>query len=112
MIIEYPNGDTYEGTMVDGIIDVRGTLNKKSIQVLYQGEFKQGVYHGEGEYTSGPYKYKGQFENNQPTVFPNQMSFKNLKVEEPEDPKAKKAPPPKKGKDEEEEDPNPNKLKF
>jgi len=40
------------------------------------------------------------------------MSFKNLKVEEPEDPKAKKAPPPKKGKDEEEEDPNPNKLKF
>ena len=97
--------------MVDGEIDIYGTLVKTSNDTSYTGEFSKGVFIGNGHYKSGPYEFNGQFENGKPVVYPNQIAYKNLKVEEPEDPKAKKAPQ-KKGKDEEEEDPNPNKLKF
>lgn len=109
MIINYPNEDLYEGSMVDGKIEGRGKLIQKGVSE-YEGDFVNEVYHGEGTFTAGQFEYAGTFENGNPTIFPNQIAFKSLMVEEPEDPKAKKAPP-KKGQ-EEDEDPNPNKLKF
>lgn len=35
--ILYPNGDTYQGTMVDGEIDIYGTLVKTSNDTSYTG---------------------------------------------------------------------------
>ena len=110
MTINYPNGDVYTGSMFDGRIEGHGILNKKDVS-LYEGQFQNENYHGQGKYKAGHFEYEGIFEHGTPTVFPNQISFKSLMPEEPEDPKAKKAPAAKKGQ-EEDDDPNPNKLKF
>lgn len=71
--ITYPNGDTYTGTVENGVRNGNGTYTwynaSKAEIAKYVGEWKDGAMHGVGAYfyTSDAYpKLSGSFENGKP----------------------------------------------
>jgi len=64
--IEYPSGDKYEGEFKDGLYHGQGTFTYGNGD-KYVGEFKDGLYHGQGTFTfaTGD-KYEGEYKNGLP----------------------------------------------
>jgi len=59
--IEYPSGDKYEGEFKDGLYHGQGTYFTANGDT-YVGEFKNAKYHGEGTYTFADGRtYVGEF---------------------------------------------------
>ena len=65
-IINYSNGDIYEGEFKNGIAEGYGVINYLNGE-KYQGEWKNGKAEGFGrEFHSDGTKFEGEFHNNSP----------------------------------------------
>lgn len=56
----YPNGDYYEGNIVDGQAEGQGKYVEGAI--CYTGEFSENKIHGEGVEKGPNYEFEGLFE--------------------------------------------------
>jgi hypothetical protein len=65
--ITLPDGDTYEGDLMDGIPHGKGTLTSKMSEgTIYEGDWVNGKRHGKGiikQKKNGKVLYKGDFAN-------------------------------------------------
>jgi len=59
-VIKLENGLIYKGNTFNGKAEGFGTLTKKG-NIVYQGQFLNGAYHGQGYLSSGTKKYRGEF---------------------------------------------------
>ncbi len=60
----YPDGETYDGYCVKDRYEGQGHLERTFTQEIYDGEFRQGTYHGKGLLRIGEYSYEGEFKYN------------------------------------------------
>lgn len=63
-LLKYRNGDYFNGTISnDQIMDGHGKITYEN--GTYEGDFKNGYFHGQGTYTTadGTWIYKGSYEN-------------------------------------------------
>ena len=65
LTIYLEDGNTYLGTLKNGIFDGNGILSSDDNKYLYNGEWKDGVKHGKGQLITEKIKYSGKFENDQ-----------------------------------------------
>ena len=63
LTIYLEDGNTYLGTLKNGIFDGNGILSSDDNKYLYNGEWKDGVKHGKGQLITEKIKYSGKFEN-------------------------------------------------
>lgn len=64
LLVQYPNGDTYEGYYIDGIREGRGVYRYASNGEKYDGEWIQNMKHGIGRMTYATAgEYNGFWEN-------------------------------------------------
>lgn len=61
-LVVFPNGDTYEGDLLNGKMHGVGTFTSKKMSLSYKGQFKEDVFHGDGLliYPNGE-SYQGAF---------------------------------------------------
>ena len=57
------DGNTYIGTFNKGLFDGFGTISSLDNKYLYEGEWKDGLKHGNGQLITEKIKYSGKFEN-------------------------------------------------
>ena len=48
--VQYPNGDLYQGSIVDGVINGTGVYKSMKPPTVYDGEFQDGKRHGTGKF--------------------------------------------------------------
>ncbi len=65
------NGDIYEGELIDGVANGKGTINYRD-GVVYEGQMFNGVCHGTGKVKTPNSKYTGSFYNGFPVGFVSQ----------------------------------------
>ena len=59
----FPGGESYAGNFLLGLADGYGVYRDKTGGAIYEGEWKAGLYHGQGRYTPpGGFVYEGAFE--------------------------------------------------
>ena len=58
----FPGGESYTGGFLLGLAEGQGTYRNKDGAVIYEGQWKTGLYHGQGKYTGGDFVYEGAFE--------------------------------------------------
>jgi hypothetical protein len=60
--VQYPNGDVYDGTFLNGVRDGRGTMTYAEQGTKYEGEWKNNLKEGIGKMTFGTEgEYTGHF---------------------------------------------------
>ena len=60
--VQYPNGDVYEGTFLNGVRDGKGTMTYAEQGTKYEGEWKNNLKEGIGKMTFGTDgEYTGHF---------------------------------------------------
>ena len=60
--VQYPNGDVYEGTFLNGVRDGKGTMTYAEQGTKYEGEWKNNLKEGIGKMTFGTEgEYTGHF---------------------------------------------------
>ena len=57
------DGNVYFGTLKYGLYNGSGTLSSPDNKYLYNGEWKDGLKHGQGQLITEAIKYSGKFEN-------------------------------------------------
>lgn len=57
----YPNGSEYKGQTLNGKRNGKGVFSLKEHNIVYEGEWKNDLFHGEGKLFDNGYWYKGRF---------------------------------------------------
>lgn len=114
--IQLPDGSLYDGNVIKGVKEGKGTLINLERQV-YEGDFKNELKEGQGVISvqGSNYHFESEFKEDKPVFEANKILFmppKKQEEEEVKDPKAKGGAKGKKGQEEEQVDDGRNKIQY